>query len=342
MNKNKVSVCVPVYGVEKYIERCARSLFEQTYDNIEFIFVNDCTEDKSISILKSIIKMYPDRSENVKILNHTINKGLAGARNTAIENVTGVYIMWVDSDDYIEKDTVSLAVWEIENNNSDICTFNGIEHHKGYDKIVYSYSFNTVREQINALLRRDTNICVWAKLIKTSLYKDNRIIAEEGVNMGEDYQVTPRLFYYSNHICHLDKVLYHYDMTNSGSITNTYSLDMNRQIWRAYDILDIFYTGKGIDYEESLKMSAIKLVIMNLIISVKCPKENKDYFYTTALKRLDLIDKKYWRSQPFLNRIILYLSNNNRLMTWYIIVCRYINNLYKRIAYYLKKNSNCI
>lgn len=70
MEIKKVSILVPVYGVEKYIERCARSLFEQTYDNIEYIFVDDCTKDRSIEILQKVLEDYPNRKNQVKILNH--------------------------------------------------------------------------------------------------------------------------------------------------------------------------------------------------------------------------------------------------------------------------------
>ena len=81
----KVTVAVPIYGVEKYIERCAVSLFEQTYSNIEYIFVNDCTCDNSMGILKSILDKYPERKKQVKIIVHEQNKGLGAARNTAIK-----------------------------------------------------------------------------------------------------------------------------------------------------------------------------------------------------------------------------------------------------------------
>ena len=88
----KVSVCIPVYGVEKYIERCARSLFEQTMkDDIEFIFVDDCTPDKSIEILQKVLEEYPERKNQVKIIRHETNKGLTGARNTALKHVNVTY-----------------------------------------------------------------------------------------------------------------------------------------------------------------------------------------------------------------------------------------------------------
>ena len=108
MEIKKVSILVPVYGVEKYIERCARSLFEQTYDNIEYIFVDDCTKDRSIVILQKVLEGYPNRKNQVKILHHEKNRGLSAARNTALDASTGDYLMHVDSDDYLRKDAVLL------------------------------------------------------------------------------------------------------------------------------------------------------------------------------------------------------------------------------------------
>ena len=118
-----VSICVPVYGVENYIERCCRSLFEQTYSNIEYIFVNDCTPDDSIKVLEHVLSEYPVRKENVKICNHQTNKGLAGARNTAIETATGVYLMHVDSDDYLDLNAVECLVNTALSEDADVVQY---------------------------------------------------------------------------------------------------------------------------------------------------------------------------------------------------------------------------
>lgn len=104
----KVSILVPVYGVEKYIGQCARSLFEQDYQHIEYVFVNDCTRDRSIEILLETLKSYPRRASQVKIVDHEVNRGLAAARNTALDHATGEYVLPVDSDDYLSaRDAVS-------------------------------------------------------------------------------------------------------------------------------------------------------------------------------------------------------------------------------------------
>lgn len=89
---SKVSVIVPVYKVEKYIERCARSLFNQTLDDIEYIFVDDCSPDRSIEILNQVIGDYPRRKDQVQIIHHASNQGLALARQTGLKAATGEYI----------------------------------------------------------------------------------------------------------------------------------------------------------------------------------------------------------------------------------------------------------
>ena len=99
-----VSILVPVYKVEDYIERCARSLFEQTYSNLEFIFVDDCSPDDSVEILGRIMDDYPARKEAVRIIRHNHNRGSAASRNTALDNGSGEFVFAVDSDDWLELD----------------------------------------------------------------------------------------------------------------------------------------------------------------------------------------------------------------------------------------------
>ena len=102
----KVSFLVPVYNVSAYIGRCARSLFEQTFDDIEYIFVNDCTPDDSMERLEAVIEQYPERAGQVKIINQEQNQGPGTARNVALLAASGEYVCCVDSDDYVDADMV--------------------------------------------------------------------------------------------------------------------------------------------------------------------------------------------------------------------------------------------
>ena len=117
-----VSILVPVYGVEKYIERCARSIFEQTYHNLDIVFVDDCTPDKSIEILKRVLDDYPERKEQTRIIRHAHNRGLSAARNTGMDAAKGDYIYFVDSDDYITSDCIETLVASMHTGHWDMVT----------------------------------------------------------------------------------------------------------------------------------------------------------------------------------------------------------------------------
>ena len=98
----KVSVIVPIYNVERFIERCVKSLMEQTLQDVEYIFVDDAATDNSMKILAATLSIYSD--QNIRILVHQENKGLPAARNTGLAVATGEYVFHCDSDDYMEKD----------------------------------------------------------------------------------------------------------------------------------------------------------------------------------------------------------------------------------------------
>ena len=119
-----VTICVPIYNVERYIERCARSLFEQTFPDIEYIFVDDCSPDYSVQLLNEIIREYPQRMSHVNIIRHDVNRGLSAARNTAVDNCRTEFLIHVDSDDFLEKNAVELLIGKQKEGDYDIVTGN--------------------------------------------------------------------------------------------------------------------------------------------------------------------------------------------------------------------------
>ena len=109
MKNIKVSILVPFYKVEKYVGRCIESLFTQTYANIEYVFVNDCTPDKSMEVIIEYIEKY-GVAERCKMIVHETNQGISVSRNDCLDNMTGDYFLFIDSDDYIDRDMVELLV----------------------------------------------------------------------------------------------------------------------------------------------------------------------------------------------------------------------------------------
>ena len=220
--KPLVSICVPVYGVEKYIEQCAESLMNQTYDHIEYVFVDDYTTDDSINILERVIAKYPNRLNAVSIIHHKENLGLAGARNTAVSNAKGEYVFHVDSDDWLDETCIEDLVRFACERQSDFvsCGF-FMEYGNRQKEIIHPYykdkwkSFSLIVADINII-----NHQIWGNLIKTSLYKKNQIEATVGVNQSEDYAVMPRLFYFANNPLYLSKAYVHYRQNNNNSYMN--------------------------------------------------------------------------------------------------------------------------
>ena len=118
----KVSVIIPVYGVERYVGRCARSLFGQTMADLEFIFVDDCTPDDSIAVLLKTLDDYPDRKHQVRVIRHDRNQGVAAARTTGMKAMTGEYMIHCDPDDWIEPDMYERMYDAARTHDADVVT----------------------------------------------------------------------------------------------------------------------------------------------------------------------------------------------------------------------------
>ena len=211
----KLSICVPIYGTEKYIERCARSLFEQDIQNVEYIFVNDCTKDAAIDVLKNVVVEYPNVRSRLKIINHETNKGLAGARLTGLQNATGEYVWCVDSDDYVEKNAVEVLLPYMLD-DYDFISFNYIiDDGKTFKR------FESKKLTVGNLLINRVPPSIWKCVVKKDLYVNNGIWPVVGINVSEDYLLTARLILVAQKKILLDKeFLYYYNVSNLDSYMN--------------------------------------------------------------------------------------------------------------------------
>jgi len=212
----KVSICIPVYGVERYIERCARSLFEQTYENIEYIFIDDCTPDNSIRILKKVIDDYPDRKESVRIIRHEYNKGLAIARTTAVANATGEFVIHVDSDDWIELTMVEKMLFMAIDNDFDVVWCDTMIH-KQEKKYIYHLKFdNNPKEMLKSIYQGKIHGWFWNKLIRRSFLEDFIAYKE---SMLEDVFFSTQLLLKPLRMGYISEPLYNYNCKNRESLT---------------------------------------------------------------------------------------------------------------------------
>ena len=311
----KVSVIVPIYGVERYIERCARSLFEQTLDDMEFIFVDDCSNDDSVKILNNTLLDYPGRKCQVKIVRHEINRGLAAARNTGLDLCTGEYIMHVDSDDYIEFNAAKLLYNFACENNSDIVIFGHYILKNGqrtkctpvYDKI------NKIK-YIESLLLHHIPASIWNKFYRTEFYKDSGIRSIEGLNHGEDYAVVPRLLYEARNIDILKSALYTYDRSNVNSYTRNLTNKSINNIRQADELLSTFFCS--VPDSQAYKRAVLLIGRRSLLVLYsKAPYYSFPHIHDVYQSYLG--DCRYL---SYSERIVLFLIRNRLYLAIYIIM----------------------
>ena len=212
-----VSILVPVYGVEKYIERCARSIFEQTYHDLDIVFIDDCTPDKSIDILKRVLNDYLERKEQTRIIKHERNKGIAATRNTGINVAKGTFLTYVDSDDWIELNAVEELVKKQVETGAEIITGLALINEDTSDMRYIEPVYKNKEEMLTNILSQPCHHELWGRLFKKSLFYD--VKALEGNNFGEDLRLLTMSVWYANKVSRLDKSIYHYRIRENSMVT---------------------------------------------------------------------------------------------------------------------------
>jgi len=214
-----VSIIVPVYNVEKYVSECLESLIKQTYKNIEIIVVNDGSTDNCAMICED----FSVRDNRIKVINKR-NGGLSDARNMGINKAKGKYVMFVDSDDYVNKEFAESAMKGILKKNADIACFRFLSVFEDGSTKISSKStplsfieYSNV-EAINDIFTRGGSLKVnaWNKIYKKELFLNNEISYPVG-RVYEDNLTTYKLMYYSKKVIFFDKSLLFYRQ-RAGSI----------------------------------------------------------------------------------------------------------------------------
>lgn len=233
-----------MYNAEHYIERCAVSLFEQTYNDLQFIFIDDCSDDRTVSVLENVLKRYPDRCDQTIIKKLDANHGVSYARQCGLDLATGGYVTQIDADDYISTEYVSVMVASAVKFNYDvtICDF--------------EYLFESRRCRVDVLYSHDPLECqafimtgemhagFMNKLIRKNLFDDNGLRMVPGLNMFEDKVMLLKLFGVAKSVGHVAKAMYFYDKTNASSATAQSKARQIKYLLMAWEeIKNLFQAG---------------------------------------------------------------------------------------------------
>lgn len=317
-----VSVLVPVYGVEKYIERCARSIFEQTYQNLEIIFVNDCTPDHSIDVLATVIEDYVERKNQTMIIQHDTNRGLAGARQTALNNSKGDYILTVDSDDWIERDMIEKLVAPLSIQNVDIVYCNYMIEYQHTQRKSRDISCSTPNEYLFNILTGKLHSGTCVKLIKKSLFTQNNITYINGVNMLEDMSIVFRLLIYAKKLYYVPEYLYHYFQGNENSYTATLSSRSKANIAFVVNFMSDFFNLHQNDIQDNIKYA---FNVFRLATKAWLMYSSSSYteLCSNALLYPELNIQNYRNDLSYKNYIILFGAKISPIMAYIIIKILY-------------------
>ena len=233
----KVSVIVPIYNVEKYLEKCINSLLSQTLEDIQIILVNDGSKDNSGNIAKE----YEKNNKNRIIYVEKENGGLSDARNYGLKYATGDFIAFLDSDDYIEKNAYEEMYNKAIEENADYVECDFIWEFPNKIRVDKQYPYKNKKEMLSFV-----RVVAWNKLIKRQLITDNNLEFPKGLRY-EDVEFTYKLIPFINKFAYVDKPFIHY-VQREGSIANVQN-ERTAEIFTVLNNVIEFYKKNNI-YEE--------------------------------------------------------------------------------------------
>lgn len=316
MSKVDISIIVPIYNAEKYINKCVDSLLKQTKKELEFILINDGSTDNTDSLLRE----YKDK--RIKYFKNK-NQGIGKTRNFGIDKARGKYLMFIDSDDYIEKDACEKLFAKAENSKLDlvICNFFKVYDNGEIEDIVLPSFKNTTLKDTPSLIRQ-VNLSPWNKLYKTSLIKDNNIRFIENLKY-EDAPFVSEAMDKAKKIGKVDESLNYYVIHGNSETTVR-----DRRIFDILKIIEI--VRKQFKNKEYIKEDLNKLtvrIITNYTVQQRVQKDKKvgmefiDKAFDYMKQEIpDYKNNKYFEERSFLRKII----EKSRLLTK--IYCWFYNN----------------
>jgi len=290
----KVSVIVPIYNVEKYLEKCINSLLSQTLEDIQIILVNDGSKDNS----GTIAKKYAERNKDKVIYVEKENGGLSDARNYGLKYATGDFVAFLDSDDYIEKNAYEEMYNKAIEENADYVECDFIWEYPNKAKIDKQYKYQNKKEMLSFV-----RVVAWNKLIKRSLIIEHNLEFPKGLRY-EDVEFTYKLIPYINKFAYVDKPFIHY-VQREGSIANVQN-ERTAEIFTVLDEVIEFYKKNNIyeEYKEELEYNYARYLLcssLKRMCKIKDKKTRKELLQKTW-KKLNC-NFPNWKKNRILNTV---------------------------------------
>lgn len=301
MQQPKVSVVVAVYNVSKYIEQCLRTIFSQTLQEVEYIFVDDKSQDDSMEILSRVLQDYPQRQEQVRIIRHDENKGVAETKNDGIKSATGEYLIVIDPDDYVELEMLEAMYQKAKESNADmvVCDYYRFgETWRERDTLVLNGVIENGEKLRDDILNRRVPSFIVVKLFRRTLFEGPDVVWPVG-RFAEDVVYSAITAYYAKKIDYVPQPFYHY-RSNDSSLTHASNAAKCVANSKGYvanvDILTKFLTEKGVADKYWWGIMIQKLRARNRLLPLVGQKEYRKMWFQTYPELNKLLfwgDKRY-------------------------------------------------
>lgn len=283
----KYSFIVPVYNTSKYLKKCLDSLVKQTFKDFEIIIVNDGSTDNS----SNIISKYQDTYKNIKVINQK-NEGLSMARNNGVKEANGEYLIFIDSDDYVEKNLLKEVDKEIK--DAEVLRYQVIsEDEDGSNKIDFNEeAFDMVNgyQAFKYLSNYHFVEPAWCYAFKKDYYVNNKFSFKKDV-YHEDFGLIPYVIYKARKVKSISYLGYHYVQRN-GSIMN--NNDYKKTVKKAFDMLEQYKTlrlfAKNINRKNNMDDYYLSYISNCVIVKTRELKKDERKVYVHELKKLNVFD----------------------------------------------------
>lgn len=328
----KISIIVPVYNGELYISKCIDSILSQTFTDFEVIIVNDGSKDKTGEICKEI----SIKDKRVKIYNKE-NGGVSSARNHGIDRCSGQYIMFIDSDDWIEQNSLEVLMGNIQNDENDIIIYSRVDDYRSDNKLVKSIikgisnkmkiDIDKMNEYFIYLFKSIDIPSSCNKVFKLDIVKNNNIKYNTSMIFYEDFDFNLRYLLLSKSILVIPDILYHYNINSEiDYISKRDKLNLAEDVHYLLQSLDCFLKKISLKNDEIIYIyeyiTCLYSLCFNKIINYNCDMKNK----IEVLKFIK--NDKY-----FINMVDNYGIN----MRFYKILVPLLNIKQYRLAYHFIK-----
>lgn len=301
----KVSIIIPVYNVERYIEECVRSLFSQTLDNIEYIFVDDCTPDKSMVIMERVLEEFPERKDQIKVIRHKPNEGVAKSRQDGVEAATGEYIIHCDPDDWVEKDMYEVLYNKAIVSNSDIviCNYSTVKDNqvKTFNQKPKHLSSISLLEGISGRYSKYIHGSTWNKLIKADYCKYAKFPSD--ISFCEDVFFWFQILKYDLKVGFVDRNLYYYRINDFGLVKSDTELDKKRNINLYRKIVALISRMNDNTYNLCCKSFICQLIYSRFVLNDRLSDREFKYLFVNSF--FNILSN---RRLGFFPKLILYIS----------------------------------